>query len=120
MPPLDYLDLIHALRESTLVITDSGGIQEEAPSFETHVLVLRDVTERPEGVHAGVAELVGTDAEKIRARAAALLADGSIAERLRTTGNPYGDGRAGERIADIVAHRLTGAERRTLDWTPLA
>lgn len=120
VPPLDYLDLIQALRASSLVITDSGGIQEEAPSFETPVLVLREVTERPEGVDAGVAELVGTDGEKIRDRASALLADTQVAERLRRVGNPYGDGSAGERIADIVVHRLTGAERQTSDWTPVA
>ena len=120
VPPLDYLDLIQALRASSLVITDSGGIQEEAPSFETPVLVLREVTERPEGVNAGVAELVGTDGEKIRDRAAALLADAQVAERLRRVGNPYGDGSAGERIADIVVHRLTGADRQTSDWTPVA
>ena len=120
VPPLDYLDLIQALRASSLVITDSGGIQEEAPSFETPVLVLREVTERPEGVDAGVAELVGTDGEKIRDRAAALLADAQVAERLRRVGNPYGDGSAGERIADIVVHRLTGADRQTSDWTPVA
>lgn len=118
VPPLDYFDLIKALRASALVITDSGGIQEEAPSFETPVLVLREVTERPEGVEAGVAELVGTDGPKIVERATALLADTSIADRLRRVGNPYGDGRAGERIADIVVHRLTGAARRTEDWTP--
>ncbi|MHB1169344.1 MAG: non-hydrolyzing UDP-N-acetylglucosamine 2-epimerase [Longimicrobiales bacterium] len=120
VPPLDYLDLIQALRASSLVITDSGGIQEEAPSFETPVLVLREVTERPEGVDAGVAELVGTDGEKIRDRASALLADTQVAERLRRVGNPYGDGSAGERIADIIVHRLTGAERQTSDWTPVA
>lgn len=118
VPPLDYFDLIQALRASTLVITDSGGIQEEAPSFETPVLVLREVTERPEGVEAGVCELVGTDGGKIRSRADALLADSDVAERLRRIGNPYGDGRAGERIADLVVHRLAGAERRTADWAP--
>ena len=78
------------------------------------------MTERPEGVDAGVAELVGTDGDVIRARATALLADAGIAERLRQVGNPYGDGRAGERIADIVVHRLTGADRRTSDWDPTA
>ena len=118
VPPLDYFDLIRALEASVLVITDSGGIQEEAPSFETPVLVLREVTERPEGVDAGVAELVGTNGDAIVARASALLADSGVADRLRRIGNPYGDGRAGERIADIVVHRLTGAERRTQDWSP--
>ena len=118
VPPLDYLDLIHALRASSLVITDSGGIQEEAPSFETPVLVLREVTERPEGVQAGVSELVGTDGALIVERATALLRDPDVRARLRAAGNPYGDGRAGERIADIVVHRLTGAARSTSDWSP--
>ena len=117
VPPLDYLDLIHALRASSLVITDSGGIQEEAPSFETPVLVLREVTERPEGVEAGVSELVGTDGALIVERATALLRDPDVRARLRAAGNPYGDGRAGERIADIVVHRLTGAARSTSDWS---
>lgn len=118
VPPLDYLDLVQALRASVLVITDSGGIQEEAPSFETPVLVMREVTERPEGVDAGVCELVGTDGDRIIARAMALLADPDVRARLRKAGNPYGDGRAGERIADIVVHRLSGAARTTSDWSP--
>jgi UDP-N-acetylglucosamine 2-epimerase (non-hydrolysing) len=112
--PLDYLDLIHALRHAALAITDSGGIQEEAPSFGTPVLVLREVTERPEAVEAGVAQLVGTERMLILERATAILQ-----RNTRFDGqNPYGDGRAGERIADIVAHVLTGAPRRTLDWEP--
>ena len=118
VPPLDYLDMIEAMRAAALVITDSGGIQEEAPSFETPVLVLREVTERPEGVDAGVAELVGTSRERIIERAGLLLAEEGVAERLRRIGNPYGDGHAAERIADIVVHRFTGAERRTTDWSP--
>jgi UDP-N-acetylglucosamine 2-epimerase (non-hydrolysing) len=111
--PLDYLDLLHALRHAALAITDSGGIQEEAPSFGTPVLVLRDVTERPEAVEAGLARLVGTDRGLI-VNAAAHLLGGSRAEAAPR--NPYGDGRAGERIADIVIRRLTGAPRRTGDW----
>jgi UDP-N-acetylglucosamine 2-epimerase (non-hydrolysing) len=113
--PLDYLDLVQALRHATLAISDSGGIQEEAPSFGTPVLVLREVTERPEGVAAGVARLVGTDGRRIVAAAAELLAGGRQQQRVA---NPYGDGRAGERIADIVAARLTGAPRTTVDWQP--
>jgi UDP-N-acetylglucosamine 2-epimerase (non-hydrolysing) len=113
--PLDYLDLVHALRRAALVITDSGGIQEEAPSFGTPVLVLRDVTERPEGVDAGVAQLVGTNRDRIVTAATAALAR----DRRREPGvNPYGDGRAGERIADIILHRLTGSARTTEDWQP--
>src|SRR5690606_37130430 len=103
--PLDYLDLLFALRHAVLAITDSGGIQEEGPSFGTPVLVLREVTERPEGVDAGVAHLVGTDRARIVAEADAILA--RPLERAALP-NPYGDGRAGERIADIVLHRLAG------------
>jgi UDP-N-acetylglucosamine 2-epimerase (non-hydrolysing) len=110
--PVGYLDLVTALRHAALVITDSGGIQEEAPTFRTPVLVLRDVTERPEGVQAGVARLVGTDPAGILRGARAAL-DGKWKARAR---NPYGDGRAGERIADIVLADLTGARRRTRDW----
>jgi UDP-N-acetylglucosamine 2-epimerase (non-hydrolysing) len=113
--PLDYLDLLHALRHATLAVSDSGGIQEEAPSFGVPVLVLREVTERPEGVAAGVARLVGTDATRITEAAAAVL-DGRVAPEAGR--NPYGDGRAGERIADVVISRLTGAPRRTEDWQP--
>lgn len=112
--PVDYLDLVKALDTATLVLTDSGGIQEEAPTFATPVLVLRDVTERPEGVEAGVAELVGTDRGRIVERAGAWL-DGAVTLPGRGS-NPYGDGRAGERIADIVLADLTGARRRTTDW----
>jgi UDP-N-acetylglucosamine 2-epimerase (non-hydrolysing) len=132
--PLDYFDLVAALRRASLVLTDSGGIQEEAPTFGTPVLVLRDVTERPEGVEAGVAELVGTDPDRILRRALAALGGGGGASptgasataaraqaAARPTGaapNPYGDGRAGERIADIIVSDLTGAPRTTEDWMP--
>lgn len=111
--PLSYFDLITALQHASLVLTDSGGIQEEAPTFGVPVLVLREVTERPEGIEAGAAELVGTDGQRLLARAKALLAgesDGGPAS------NPYGDGRAGERIADIVVSELTGRPRSTTDW----
>jgi len=113
--PLDYFDLIGALQHAALVLTDSGGIQEEAPTFGVPVLVLREVTERPEGIEAGVAELVGTDGERILARSRAIIE--STAER-EVMANPYGDGRAAERIADIVASELTGRERTTTDWDP--
>jgi UDP-N-acetylglucosamine 2-epimerase (non-hydrolysing) len=111
--PVDYLDLLYAMRHAALVITDSGGIQEEAPSFGTPVLVLREVTERPEAVEAGIASLVGTSHDRI-VQAAADVLDGRRAMRALT--NPYGDGAAGERIADVVINRLTGAPRRTEDW----
>ena len=117
--PLAYPDLLRALKRASLVLTDSGGIQEEAPTFGTPVLVLREVTERPEGVAAGVARLVGTDRERIVAEALAALAGGNgEGDREGGFANPYGDGDAAERIADIVAHRLTGVPRRTRDWLP--
>jgi UDP-N-acetylglucosamine 2-epimerase (non-hydrolysing) len=110
--PLDYLDLLAALRHCVLVLTDSGGIQEEAPTFGKPVLVMRELTERPEAVDAGVSVLVGTDPVKIAANATALLEG----RGLRAVANPYGDGRAADRIADIVIHTLSGADRRTTDW----
>ena len=113
--PLDYPDLLAALRHATLVLTDSGGIQEEAPSFGTPVLVMREVTERPEGVRAGIAKLVGTDRGRILAAAGEVL-DRGDGGRIAESANPYGDGRAGERIADIIVHELTGRPRRTRDW----
>ena len=112
--PLSYIDLVTALRRSALVLTDSGGIQEEAPTFGVPVLVLREVTERPEAVNAGVARLVGTDPEAIAAGI-----DEWLGVRFQRAGgfwNPYGDGHAGARIADIVVHALTGAPRHTTDW----
>ena len=112
--PVGYLDLVAALRHAALVLTDSGGIQEEAPAFATPVLVMREVTERPEGIEAGMAELVGTDPERILGRARSVL-EGSWNA---AGANPYGDGRAGERVADIVIADLTGAARRTRDFAP--
>lgn len=94
--PIDYPDLVRALRRSALVLTDSGGIQEEAPSFGVPVLVARDVTERREAVEAGYAWLVGTDPARIQGKARELLAANT---RLRPDGNPYGDGTAGVRCA---------------------
>ncbi len=114
--PLDYADLAVALRHATLVLTDSGGIQEEAPSFGTPVLVLREVTERPEGVSAGVARLVGTGRDRILQAADELLSDEAARRAMATARNPYGDGQAARRIADIVVHRLTGRPRETADW----
>ncbi|MDP2955626.1 MAG: UDP-N-acetylglucosamine 2-epimerase (non-hydrolyzing) [Longimicrobiales bacterium] len=111
--PLGYLDLVTALKHAALVLTDSGGIQEEAPTFGVPVLVLREVTERPEGITAGVAELVGTDRARIVRQGVAAL---TRAAPLAPPPNPYGDGRAGARIADIVRADLAGTPRRTEDW----
>lgn len=114
-PPLDYFDMVAALRRADLVLTDSGGIQEEAPTFGAPVLVLRDRTERPEGVEAGIAELVGTNRSLILARSRTLLREGRAAGPVQ---QPFGDGHAADRIADIVAAELTGCARRTTDWSP--
>jgi UDP-N-acetylglucosamine 2-epimerase (non-hydrolysing) len=97
--PLDYRDLVHALNRAALVLTDSGGIQEEAPTFGVPVLVLRDKTERPEGVDAGIATLVGTDTARIVAEATAILAGASTRAPIA---NPYGDGHAAARIVDLL------------------
>ncbi len=102
LPPVGYVELAALLERAHLVLTDSGGIQEEAPSFGKPVLVLREVTERPEGVAAGVAAVVGTREDGIVAATSRLLDDRAAYERMATGANPYGDGRASERIADAL------------------
>ena len=96
--PLDYLPFIYAMQHSTLLLTDSGGVQEEAPSLGKPVLVMRYTTERPEAVEAGTVKLVGTDAEAIVSNVTALLQDKEMYKRMSETHNPYGDGQACERI----------------------
>jgi len=103
--PLDYRALVHLMRRCRFALTDSGGIQEEAPTFRKPVLVLREKTERPEGIDAGVALLVGTDEEKIFAEASRLLTDESARRRMAGSTSPYGDGHASDRIADALAGR---------------
>jgi UDP-N-acetylglucosamine 2-epimerase (non-hydrolysing) len=105
VPPLDYRSFIWLLSHARLVLTDSGGIQEEAPSFGVPVLVLRDVTERPEAVEAGTARLVGTTADRIVSAASELLDNTAAYEAMATASNPYGDGRARIRIADAIEDR---------------
>jgi UDP-N-acetylglucosamine 2-epimerase len=102
IPPLDYLPFIHLMRRATLIITDSGGIQEEAPSLGKPVLVTRDTTERPEAVHAGTVELVGTDTDLLVARATRLLDDTDAYGTMSAAHNPYGDGRAANRILEAL------------------
>jgi len=101
--PFDYLELVRRLQGARLVLTDSGGIQEEAPTFGKPVLVLRRTTERPEGVEAGVAKLVGTDRETIVGEASRLLTDETAYNAMSGAANPYGDGKAAERIVSILA-----------------
>jgi UDP-N-acetylglucosamine 2-epimerase (non-hydrolysing) len=100
--PLDYLDFIHAMARAYLIVTDSGGVQEEAPTLDRPVLVTREVTERPEGVQAGAARLVGTDAARIIEAVEELLTDPAAYGRMAAAPNPYGDGRAAERIVDAL------------------
>jgi UDP-N-acetylglucosamine 2-epimerase (non-hydrolysing) len=102
LPPLDYLPLVHLLRNSTLVMTDSGGIQEEAPGFGIPTLVLREVTERPEGVEAGVLTLVGTSTDRIVDAARSLLDDSGKYQLMARATNPFGDGHAAERIVQAL------------------
>jgi UDP-N-acetylglucosamine 2-epimerase (non-hydrolysing) len=101
-PPLDYLSTVHVLTRASLVLTDSGGLQEEAPSLGKPVLVLREVTERPEGVEAGTAKVVGTKREAIVREAARLLEDPAAYAAMATAVNPYGDGKASRRIVQAL------------------
>lgn len=103
VPPLDYPVLVHLMDASGLVLTDSGGIQEEAPAMGTPVLVLRDTTERPEGVEAGTAKVVGTRVDDIVDEARHLLSDPEAHAAMAEAPNPYGDGRASQRVARALA-----------------
>jgi len=110
--PLDVMDLYNFYPHTHLILTDSGGIQEEAPSYGIPALVLRDTTERPEGIEAGVLELVGTNEERIYERASALLVNSLLYEQMSKASNPYGDGQASERIvAAIMYHFGVNASR---------
>ena len=102
LPPLDYLPLVHLMKYSNLILTDSGGIQEEAPTFGIPVLVMRQVTERPEGVEAGTLKLVGTETSEIVREASRLLDDPSAHAGMAKASNPFGDGRAAARIVDAL------------------
>ncbi|AYO76897.1 non-hydrolyzing UDP-N-acetylglucosamine 2-epimerase [Sphingobium yanoikuyae] len=101
--PLDYPHFVRLLDLCHLVLTDSGGVQEEAPSLGKPVLVMRETTERPEGVQAGTAKLVGADRERIVREVLALLDDDAAYQAMARAHNPFGDGKAAERIADIIA-----------------
>lgn len=102
--PLDYLPFVYLMTRSYLILTDSGGIQEEAPSLGRPVLVMRDTTERPEAVEAGTVRLVGTNEDIIYQEVLKLLNDAEAYDDMRRATNPYGDGRACERIADILSN----------------
>lgn len=105
LPPIDYVSLVYLLKHVDLVLTDSGGIQEEAPTFGLKVLILREKTERPEGVQAGIAKLVGTDPEKIFTETIALLKERELGEKFSIK-NPYGDGKASYRILKALKEEI--------------
>lgn len=100
--PLQYLEFVHLMSKSTIVLTDSGGIQEEAPGLGKPVLIMRDTTERPEALESGTVHLVGTDYNKIMSEVSTLLDDAVAYEKMSKAVNPYGDGHACERIADFL------------------
>lgn len=104
--PLPYDDLLHVLRHCEMVLTDSGGIQEEAPAFDCPVLVLRDVTERPEVAESGAGALVGTSRASIVGHVTRLLTDDAAYAAMAAAPNPFGDGFAAERIVDVIAQRF--------------
>ena len=99
---MGYVDFIKLMAKATIVLTDSGGIQEEAPGLGKPVLVLRDTTERPEAVEAGTVKLVGANYDKIVAETSLLLDDNEAYEKMSHAVNPYGDGKACERILDVL------------------
>ena len=105
--PQDYLPFVYLMSRSTLVLTDSGGIQEEAPSLGKPVLVMRDTTERPEAVAAGTVKLVGTDVKKIVAEVSRLLNERQYYDSMSFAHNPYGDGKACQRIIDVIKSAAT-------------
>lgn len=102
LPPVDYRQFIHLMQRATLILSDSGGVQEEAPSLCKPLLVMRDVTERPEGIEAGVARLVGTSRDRIADAAIELMTNEAAYARMAEGANPYGDGRASARIATLL------------------
>jgi UDP-N-acetylglucosamine 2-epimerase (non-hydrolysing) len=104
--PLDYKNFVSALKASYLVLTDSGGVQEEAPVFGKPVLVMRQETERPEAVYCGVSKLIGTNRQNVFEACDELLTSSSAYTKMASGVSPYGDGRAAERIVRVLADRL--------------
>jgi len=112
--PFDYLAMQQALADAWLVLTDSGGLQEEAPTFSVPLLVLREETERPEAVEAGCARLVGTDRAGIVAHVNQLIRDEDAYRQMQRKGNPFGDGTASQRIVSILKRRLSTTKRTSV------
>ncbi|MCU6792998.1 UDP-N-acetylglucosamine 2-epimerase (non-hydrolyzing) [Paenibacillus sp. WQ 127069] len=116
--PLDVLELHNLYPHTHMILTDSGGLQEEAPSYGVPVLVLRETTERPEGIDAGTLELVGTDEEHVYNRTRALLTDPVLYEKMSQAANPYGDGKASERIVQAILYHFGHATARPESFQP--
>jgi len=108
LPPLGYVPFLSLMRRAYLILTDSGGVQEEAPSLGVPVLVLRKTTERPEAAEAGLARIIGTDPDTIVVHVEELLEDGHAYRRMATAANPYGDGRASERVVEVLKNWSAG------------
>lgn len=113
--PLEYGSMVALLKQSILIVTDSGGLQEEAAALGVPVVVVRNVTERPEGLRTGILKLAGTSATQVYRTVSGLLGDVEALSQMRRAKNPYGDGRAAERVAQAVAWRL-GLNQRPTDW----
>ena len=106
LEPLDYFTLVQLMKRAAVVLTDSGGIQEEAPSLGKPVLVMREMSERMEGVEAGNAMLLGTSEKRIIEAVSLLLDDTTVYKKMSRAGNPYGDGTASKKIFDVIKHHF--------------
>ncbi|MFC2048606.1 non-hydrolyzing UDP-N-acetylglucosamine 2-epimerase [Elusimicrobiota bacterium] len=116
IPPVSYPDMVWLMKNANLCLTDSGGLQEEVPTFGVPVLVLRKVTERPEAVKAGTVKIIGTDRKRIYDETARLLSDRRYYNRFSKAVNPYGDGKAAERIADYLEYCFNIKQRKPKQW----
>lgn len=114
--PLDVVDFHNLAARSYFIMTDSGGVQEEAPSLGKPVLVLRDTTERPEGVEAGTLKLVGTESKKVKKEMEELLDNDAEYQRMAQAKNPYGDGKASERILDAIAYYFGVTDKKPIEF----
>ena len=114
--PLDVVDFHNLAARSYFIMTDSGGVQEEAPSLGKPVLVLRDTTERPDGVEAGTLKLVGTESEKVKEEMEELLDNDAEYQRMAQAKNPYGDGKASERILDAIAYYFGVTDKKPIEF----
>ena len=114
--PLDVVDFHNLAARSYFIMTDSGGVQEEAPSLGKPVLVLRDTTERPEGVEAGTLKLVGTESEKVKKEMEELLDNDAEYRRMAQAKNPYGDGKASERILDAITYYFGVTDKKPIEF----